>query len=186
MWNEQKRVLDSQLASGEVLLWSGQPRQGLFLKSTDALAIPFSLMWGGFAIFWNFGVWSSGAPVFFRLWGIPFLVIGLYMIVGRFFVDARQRSKTFYGVTNERIIIVSGVFSTSIKSLSLRTLTDVSVIESRDLSGTITFGPASQATWWSGLPFQTGRNGPVYPVFDSITGAKRVYEIIENAQRAAV
>lgn len=185
MWNEQKRVLDTQLAPGEILLWSGEPRKGLFLRPSDLYVIPFSLLWGGFAIFWNFGVWSSNAPMFFRIWGIPFLVVGLYIIVGRFFVDAWQRSKTYYGVTNERIIIVSGVFSKNVKSLNLKTLTDISISERNDFSGTVTFGPSDQASSWSAnFPFSTGRrNEIVYPAFDSIPDAKRVYDIVRNAQR---
>ena len=52
---------------------------------------------------------SANAPFFFRMWGIPFVAVGLYMVFGRFFADAKQRSKTYYGVTSERVIIVSGL-----------------------------------------------------------------------------
>ena len=182
MWNEQKRYLESQLSTGEVLLWSGQPRGGLFFRPSDMFVIPFSLLWCGFAVFWNTRVWFSGAPIFFRIWGLPFLIVGIYMVIGRFFVDAWQRSKTYYGVTAERIIIVSGIFTRKIQSLNLKTLTDVSVTERKDLSGTVTFGADRRASGWS---FTMNRNEPVYPVFDSIQDAKRVYDIIRNAQRTA-
>lgn len=186
MWNEQKKELDAQLAPGETLLWSGEPRRGLFLRPSDLYLIPFSLLWGGFAVFWNFGVWNSNAPIFFRIWGLPFLAVGFHMIFGRFFVDAWQRSKTFYGVTNERVIVVSGIFSRNVKSLNLKTLTDISISERKDLSGTITFGPSDQSSSWSAnFPFTTGwRNEITYPVFDSIADAKRVYDTIRNAQRS--
>ena len=49
---EAERAVRSELGSGEKLLWSGQPRAGLRLRPADALMIPFSLMWAGFAVFW--------------------------------------------------------------------------------------------------------------------------------------
>ena len=133
-------------------------------------------------------VWRSGTPSFFNIVGVVGLVYASYWVIGRFFVDAWQRAKMFYGVTNERVIIVSGIFSKNVKSLPLRTMTDISVSERRDLSGTITFGPAEDVSdWKSKLPFKVSRDeAPVYPALDSIQTVKRVYDIIRNAQRAAV
>jgi hypothetical protein len=37
---------------------------------------------------------KEGAPAFFALWGIPFVVAAAYVTIGRFFVDAWQRSRT--------------------------------------------------------------------------------------------
>jgi hypothetical protein len=48
------------------------------------------------------------------------------MIVGRFFYEAMLRSRTYYGLTNERVIIISGLFSRTVKSLLVQTLADVS------------------------------------------------------------
>lgn len=185
MWNEQKRFLELQLAPDERLLWSGQPRQGLLLRTADAFLIPFSLLWGGFAIFWEASVIATDAPFFFKLWGIPFVLVGLYIIAGRFFVDAKQRSKTYYGVTNERVIIVSGLLSRKIKSLNLRTLTDVSLDEKSDGSGTITFGATNPMSRWSGGMSWPGWGQQFTPSFELIREAKKVYDIIRSAQRNA-
>lgn len=186
-WDEQKRFLNSQLAAGESLLWSGRPRAGIFLRPSDLYAIPASLLAGGFATVWVLGVTYSNAPYYFRFFAIPALIYSAYWLVGRFFVDAWQRSKTYYGVTNERVIIISGIFSKNVKSLNLRSMTEMSLSERKDLSGTITFGPEDDVSdWRSKLPFETRNNKmPVYPILDSITNAKRVYDIIREAQKAA-
>src|SRR4051794_11647806 len=109
--------LSSELGASEKVAWSGQPRQGIVLRGADALFIPFSLLWGGFVIVWEVSVFAIGAPVLVQLFGLIFVVVGIYIMVGRFFVDARQRTQTFYAVTNDRIIIVSGLFSRTVKSI---------------------------------------------------------------------
>ncbi|MEP0913090.1 PH domain-containing protein [Leptolyngbya sp. GB1-A1] len=159
------------------------PRQGLILRAEDVYLIPFSLLWGGFVIFWEVSVLSTDAPFFFKLWGVPFVLVGLYIMVGRFFADARQRGKTYYGVTNERVIIVSGLLSRKVKSLNLRTLIDISLDEKSDGSGTITFGATNPMSWWSGgMSFPRWGPQPT-PSFELIREARKVYEIIRSVQR---
>src|SRR5690349_16574111 len=103
-------VLTPRLSSGERLLWSGQPRQGVFLRGSDALLIPFTLLWAGFACFWEYMVVRNPTPLLFRLWGIPFLMVGAYLVVGRFFLDAWTRRHTVYGLTSQRVIVFVDVF----------------------------------------------------------------------------
>jgi hypothetical protein len=182
MWNDTTSIIRSQLGPGEALLWSGQPRKGIVFRLSDAAMIPFSLLWGGFAIFWEVAVITSGAP-FMTIWGIPFVVIGLHMIFGRFFLDAKQRDKTYYGVTNERAIIVSGLFSKKVTSLNLRTISNISLEQKSDGSGTITFGPANSRPWWNTSASWPLSRQPIEPGFEMIQDAKKVDEIIRRAQR---
>lgn len=177
-------MIQQTLSSGEHLLWSGQPRAGVVFRSADALMIPFSLMWGGFAIFWEATAITSESPFFFKLWGIPFVLVGLYMIAGRFFWDSFVRGKTFYGLSDQRVIIVSSAMGTKVTSLPLRGLPQITLSEKGDGSGTIQFGqsPSMQSAWFAGTAWP-GVQQP--PSFDVLENAKNVYEQIRQAQQRA-
>jgi hypothetical protein len=167
----------------ERLIWSGQPRRGLRLRAADAFLIPFSLLWGGFALFWEASVIGSGAPIFFRLWGIPFVLIGLYLILGRFFVDAWRRARTYYGLTAERVLIITVPFQRQVKSIPLRGLPELTLKERGDRSGAIVFGSAPSiygglAGSWPG----GGSHSP--PSFEMIENVRQVFEQIRTAQRS--
>ncbi len=170
-----------ELSAEEQINWSGQPRQGLVVRGTDAFLIPFSLLWCGFAIFWEINVINApNAPIIFTLWGVPFVLVGIYFVVGRFITDAVQRSRTFYAVTTDRILIISGLFNRKIKSLDLRTLAEISLEERYRGEGTISFGSGSTNGGFAAWP---GMGAHVAPCFDLVAEAKSVFEVIRDAQR---
>jgi Bacterial PH domain len=184
MFRDTGSAIREELRRDERLLWSGQPPQGVRLRAADAFLIPFSLMWGGFAIFWETGVVLSGAPLFFVAWGVPFVLIGLYLIVGRFWADAMQRARTYYALTDSRVIIVSGVFSRSARSLNARTLSDITLTKKKNGSGTISFGPVNPMYAWWGSAALPGMSWYATPCFELLGNAEEVYEKILAAQKA--
>src|SRR5512138_2866385 len=166
-----------ELNPGERIIWSGQPQQGLTLRPADIFMIPFSLMWGGFAIFWELTAVAGGAPFFFTLWGVPFVLVGLYVIFGRFFVDSIQRSKTYYAITNERAIIISGLFNQNTKSLDLKKLPEINLNTKSNGRGTITFGASHPMAWmYAGSGFPNMGRYHVAPSFEMVDDAKMVYQ----------
>ena len=172
-----------QLGPDEILHWSGRPMQGVMFRPTDLLMVPFSLLWGGFACFWTFAATATGGC--FGLFGIPFVLVGLYMVFGRFWADAKERANTFYAVTSERVIINSGLFTQKRRSLPLQTLADFT-LEAVDAQGrgTIMFGESSPlAAWYRGMPWWMGTARHVSPAFERIDNAQAVYETILLAQR---
>ena len=116
---------------------------------------------------------------------LPFSLVGLYMLVGRFVIDAKVRSRTFYGLTDRRIIIISGLMSRKVRTMNLRTLSDISLSEKSDRTGTINFGPSNpMASWANSMPWP-GMSGYRTPAFDMIQDARGIYEQLMEAQSQA-
>ncbi len=116
---------------------------------------------------------------FFVLWGIPFVLMGLYFIFGRFITDTRMRARTIYGITDRRVLILSGLIGTTVRAFELRSLSDVSFSERRDGLGTIKFGQEA-SPWANSWP---GMRGYTRPVLELIEQPRSVYETIRSAQR---
>ena len=147
--------------------------------------IPFSLFWGGFTAFWEasvlgytgFGKPSHPAPSFFVLWGIPFLIIGQYLIWGRFFFDGWLKRRTYYGLTNRRVLVVQEGWSRKANSVYVDTVP--AITREGEMTGTIWFGPK--------LPVMAGRGQPTrnmsrfsvgsIPVFADIDDVGSVYSL---------
>lgn len=172
-----------ELTPGEQVLWSERPRQGLVLRGGDAFGVPASLLYAAFIFYWMHGVWTARAPLPFLLFGSAFVLVSLYVTVGRFFVDARRRSRTSYALTNQRALIVSGVWSRKVQSIGLQALDKLTLTERSDGWGTIAMGPQPYFAWmleinisWPGMEEKLG------PRFELVPRARQVFELIQSAR----
>ena len=142
-------AVQPDLVSGETVLWAGRPSPRPVIHRDDLYLIPFSLLWGGFAIFWEgavAGLWGhtskAGTPwVFGILWGVPFVVIGQYLIWGRVLYTARKKQRTFYAVTNRRVLVVQHGSSRKMASAWLDTLPTLIKESAPGATGTLRFAP---------------------------------------------
>lgn len=178
-----EQVVLRELEPGEQILWTGRPGQGLRLRRADAWAIPFSIMWAGFFVFWETSVIQSEEPLFMRLWGIPFLLVGAYLVAGRFVVDAWLRRNTAYGVTDRRVLVFSGLFSHRTTSYLLRVLPAITLSERRDGEGDVVLEATDMSHVAAGGMVPKGSSVP--PALEFLPQARHVYEIIRDAHRRA-
>ena len=179
---DPRSELRGHLDSGEQLLWSAQPKKGIVFRSSDAFLIPFSLLWFGGVLVWFITGFTNHVPFTFVIFGIPFVLVGLMMVFGRFIFDAKNRDNTYYGLTEDRIIIKSGVFNKKVKSINLKTLSDVEYTEKSDGSGTISIGPKHpNAMWSSGMNWWPGVKAN--PQLEFIPNVSKVYRKIVELQK---
>ena len=134
--NDEFAFARPYLAPGETILWRGRPETGHLLSGQDFILIPFSILWCGFAIFWTVTAMMH-TPFPFALFGVPFVCVGLYISIGRFFHIAYVRKNTAYVITNQKIIRRRG---NKIDMLDAKTMPTIHVTARTDGTGTIRFG----------------------------------------------
>jgi len=175
--------LASYLRPREQLLWSGRPDPAVRFSPADVFLVPFSIMWGGFALFWELAALFSGAGPFFVLWGIPFVGVGLYMMFGRFIYKHRTKRRTAYGLTPDRALVAVG--TTKLNDSPVKQ-TPSSIRRSRDGSHvSVTFGSPNG---WSnrgayantGMDFFTRGNTPV--AFYDVADAQALLTALDRAR----
>jgi len=184
---EDQARLQPYLQPGEAVLWTGRPDPRRLLTGKDLFLIPFSLLWGGFAIVWEatvlaFGSGPNKAPVFFVLWGIPFVLIGQYIIWGRFLVKRWNRQRTAYAVSNQRVLILRG---RSLQSMFLSQLPTIVQSSRADGSGSLEFGNGGSPFGygvWANTGMDAFSMGRTVPAFYDIPDVTRVYGLINQAR----
>lgn len=125
------------LLRDEEILWYGQPDRSVIFSGSDLFLVPFSILWGGFAIFWEFTAIKMGAPFFFRLFGIPFVIIGFYFIFGRFIYRGIKKKHTYYAVTNQRVLILTSLSNKNLQAEFINQIPCINKSVRSDGKGTI-------------------------------------------------
>jgi hypothetical protein len=138
----------SELQSGESLYWTGTAdpaRAAMSALPASIFGIPFA----GFALFWitqayhatntmsksSHNAFTDGFRVF-PLFGLPFLFIGLGVILAPLWAYLTGRN-TVYAVTNQRVMVITGGSSRSVKSYTPADIVNVEHRERPDGSGDI-------------------------------------------------
>jgi hypothetical protein len=186
--------LQSELSSGERIQWAAMPNSRIVFHSDDLYLIPFSLLWGGFAIFWEAGIlgfWETNAKPhpfswFMSLWGIPFIVMGQYFIWGRFAWDAWLKRRTYYAITDRRVLILQEAWKRKTQFSYLDSIPEIS--REGDDVGTLWLGaklPAfggrgTKTRGWSRCSINDG-----VPTLADIDNVDSVYHLILDLREQA-
>lgn len=165
------------LQPGEQLLWHGAPGTGLRFRKGDLAQTMTGLFMLAFAIFWC--VTASQAGGIFWMFGLLFVAIGLYQSVIRYFVEASHRKDTYYGITDQRIILME---PKSVDTLFYHELPCLELEPGKNGEGCIYLSPSHVPVVRKGrqtMAWDTHRKG-LYHIRD----ATRVYGLIQQQKNA--
>lgn len=186
------------LDADEEILWQGAPDDGVDFSGFWSMQTLFALFFTGFSLFWiTMAYRISGqmtdtvgrvVNLVFPLFGLPFLLVGLQMLLGRFWSDARRRRNSYYTLTNRAAYI--GVQSGAKRSLDRYAIGPDTrlTLEDGDL-GNIWF-----ATRVNTMPLHTpsmhrsrsrigGATQTVDPVgFERLSNARQIYGMMRKVQ----
>lgn len=146
--NDAQMRAQSELQSGESLCWAGLANPGRAALGALPVAL-FGIPFAGFALFWmsqafrsthvmsksGHNAFASGFSVF-PLFGLPFLLIGMAIVLAPLWTFLKAKS-TVYGVTNRRVIVISGSKNRPVKSYTPADIVNVEHRERPDGSGDI-------------------------------------------------
>jgi len=177
-----------ELEQGERVLWSGRPENRRWLSSQDVVLLPFSIVWCAIVFASSAGALSSHSGeggAFSILSNVPFVLIGLYLLVGRLFVRRRLRRRTLYAITETRALAIEGTWRGAERVTSVWFGAYPSVDEQLGRNGVGTIVVGSLATGrrrlGAGSGWPTGRSAtPNAVVFADIADAADVYARIRH------
>jgi|SRR5579872_6324104 len=189
------KAIQPELTLGETVLWAARPcARVVFHGNPYEPLVLFSLLAGGFTILWEtlaiWSLWSMpshiGRSVLMILFGIPLFVDGQYRMWGRFRYAAWKKKKTYYAVTDRRVIVIHNYRERQVASAEISALTTLLKEKYSDEVGTIRFvpSPALIARTWSEMitldkweiwdPLSVKRG----PVFEDVEDVDAVYQLI--------
>lgn len=135
MQQMQIEQIQQFLFSDEYVLWQGTPGKGVLLEKIDYFIIPFIIFW--LIIPTQVMIIAVlGGHIFESLFFVPFLLVGFYLLVGRFIIKKKIMSQTLYTITDKRVIFIE---NKKITFLDRKNLPEVSLELLKDGWGTINF-----------------------------------------------
>lgn len=185
---------DGILEPGETILWQGQPQPGIIWRDALSPLGLFGVVFTGFSLFWITAAASMlaegpGFPfTLFPLFGLPFLLVGLFMMGGHVVLDAYVRATTWYTLTDRTAYVARAILGK--RTLESYPIAAMDRLELTDgMPGDVIFGVARQAH-----PERVARQGRArnklvtgtvtQTGFRKITEARKVWRMIRDRQAA--
>jgi hypothetical protein len=189
---EHAALFEDYLLDGEEIVWTGRPDPSVNFDRRDLTLVPFSIAWAGFAIFATAGfiqgyietVKSGGQEGSFQLLvvGAMFSLLGLYLLVGRFFNKRWNKRRLYYALTDARVLILKTGTTPTVSAIPWNNVPAIGKSQGFGPAGTgtVTF---AQVRWWktdhgnTGLEFFSLFPRRKVTAFYDIAEVDRVYNL---------
>lgn len=173
-----------QLMDDENIIFSEQPERKL-LSLSDIYIIPASLAFLVFGIGWLWTVIRISAPFLLIFLGVLLILAGCYVSFGRLIFKMNIKRRTYYFVTNQRIIHFRDGKKPKTLSMKIQSIPKIKKAIRKDGSGTLIFGDSSELHLFygdTGLDIFIPSMQIKYDViaFYGISNADVIYKTIEE------
>ncbi len=191
---EHAALFEDYLFDREVIVWTGRPDASVNFDRRDLALIPFSIAWAGFAIFATAGfingyietVRTGGQAGSFLVLGAMFSLLGLYLLVGRFFYKRWDKRRLYYALTDTRVLILKTGTTQPLSGVPWDKVPAIAKVPGFVGTGTVTF---AQLRWWktdtgnTGLEFFTVFPSRKVTAFYDIAEVDRVYDLANKLRQ---
>ncbi len=204
---EALRVVEPELRPAERVLWAGRPCiRPIFHRNENEVLLPFGLIFGVSSLLYEVVavrvMFSSPTQIhgYVMAWfGLGSLVMGQYLMWGRFLYAARKKKRTYYAVTDRRVLVVQTAADRQVASAELKALPHLHKLKRSGDIGTIRFfsPPEPFATSWremAGMTMEADGRLDVWdplsikrgPVFADLKDTDSVYQLISALRDQAL
>jgi len=171
---------DDILDPGETILWQGAPVPGLRLSGGLGLSA-FGFVFTAFSAFRiamasGLGAGTGLIGAVFPLFGVPFLLVGLYMLVGRFFWAAHVRGATFHTLTDRRAYVATAILGKrALVACDIDGATPLELVE----------GPPDSIYFKARMDSSPSGRVALRVGLEYIDDGRRVYSLLRDVQKGA-
>jgi hypothetical protein len=187
-----EQIFRSYLAQDERILWAEQPDPNKIFSLIDIYYIPigifiglFMTVWEGLAFyallvtFLETGEIIHPLIIIFPLVGFPFFLFGLYFMFGRFFYKRWRRKRTFFAVTNKRVLVLSKLRHYNLQELQHNSIAEINLTAKSNGTGKLEIfsNDAEHRSALPGFLYDLPRNLGTDFSFSGIAGQITFYDI---------
>ena len=179
---ENNSEIKKCILQDEELLWSGRPVKQIKLLPAEKFNMMFGAFWTAFSTLWIImGFVSPGDTTqnsffmskVFPFFGIPFLIVGIHMLLIAPLIAKCRRKNIEYALTSERILILYSGKKNRLKTFRYEEISNLNFGCDENDVGVLTFNATS---YISGTRLQR----PVIYGFYNVSEIKKIYKILCN------